>query len=58
MNEGSGGRTSPYFRVSIDGKGSLTLDGVLSTDRAFTHIDMSDDYLQQITNIIIKYKGK
>lgn len=58
MNEGSGGRTKPYFRVGIDGKGSLTLDGVLSNDRGLTHIDMTDDYLEQITNMINKYLGK
>ncbi|WP_315077928.1 hypothetical protein [uncultured Clostridium sp.] len=58
MNEGSGGRTKPYFRVGIDGKGSLTLDGVLSNDRGLTHIDMTDDYLEQIMNMINKYLGK
>jgi len=52
MNEGSGGRTQPYFRVSIDGKGSYTLDGLLSSDRALTHIDMTDSFLEQITKII------
>lgn len=52
MNEGSGGRSQPYFRVSIDGKGSYTLDGVISSDRALTHIDMSNFYLDQIKNII------
>jgi len=30
MNAGSGGSSLPFFRVSIDGKGSLTLDGVIS----------------------------
>ena len=52
MNEGSGGRTQPYFRVSIDGKGSYTLDGLLSSDRALIHIDMTDSFLEQITKII------
>jgi len=58
MNEGSGGRPNPYFRVSIDGKGSLTLDGTLSNDKALTHIDMTDDFLNQITDMIKKYQGK
>ncbi|MGO5136354.1 hypothetical protein ACTQ31_06395 [Clostridium butyricum] len=58
MNEGSGGRANPYYRVSIDGKGSLTLDGTLSSDRGLTHIDMTDDYLSQIENTINKYLGK
>lgn len=57
MDEGSGGRSAPYFRVSIDGKDSLTLDGVLSSDRALTHIDLTDNYLEQITNMVTKYKG-
>ena len=52
MNEGSGGRSQPYFRVSIDGKGSYTLDGLMSSDRALTHIDMTNSYLDQITNIL------
>ncbi len=52
MNEGSGGRSQPYFRVSIDGKGSYTLDGLMSSDRALTHIDMSNSYMDQITNIL------
>ena len=57
MDEGSGGRSAPYFRVSIDGKGSLTIDVVLSSDRALTHIDLTDNYLEQITNMVTKYKG-
>jgi len=52
INEGSGGRSQPYFRVSIDGKGSYTLDGLMSSDRALTHIDMTNSYLDQITNIL------
>ena len=56
MNEGSGGRGKSYFRVSIDGKGYVTLVGVISSDRALTHIDMTDDYLDEIISIINKYK--
>jgi hypothetical protein len=58
MNEGSGGRANPYYRVSIDGKGSLKLEGTLSSDRGLTHIDMTDDYLSQIETMINKYLGK
>ncbi len=58
MNEGSGGRSNPYFRVSVDGKGSLTMDGKLSNNRGLTHIDMTDDFLNQITDMIKKYQGK
>ena len=57
MEAGSGGRDSPYFRVSIDGKGSLTLHGVISSDGALTHINLTDDYLKQIMDMIAKYKG-
>lgn len=52
MNAGSGGRSQPYLRVSIDRKGSYTLDGLLSSDWALTHIDMTDSFLEQITKII------
>jgi RHS repeat-associated protein len=57
MNEGSGNRSNPYFRVSIDGKGSLTLEGAISNDRALTHIDLTNNYLKQIKTMIKKYKG-
>ncbi|MNK81799.1 tRNA(Glu)-specific nuclease WapA precursor [compost metagenome] len=58
MNEGSGGRSEPYFRVSIDGKGSFTLDGKLTNDKGLTHINMSDDFLKQITKIVNSAIGK
>lgn len=58
MEAGSGGRNKPYFRVSIDGKGSLTLDGKISNDRSLTHIDITDDALKQIDIMIKSYKGK
>ncbi len=58
MEAGSGGRNKPYFRVSIDGKGSLTLDGKISNDRSLTHIDITDDALEQIDKMIKSYKGK
>lgn len=49
MHEGSGGRDVPYFRISVDGKDSFTAVGILSSDKALTHIDMSDDYFNQFT---------
>lgn len=57
MNEGSGGRTSPYFRVSIPDKCPRTIDGTISSDRGLTHIDMSDDAINQITKMIENIKG-
>ncbi|MED0673662.1 hypothetical protein P4S95_26205 [Aneurinibacillus aneurinilyticus] len=58
MEAGSGGRSKPYFRVSIDGKGSLTLDGKLSNDPKLTHIDLTENSLKQIEQMIKNYKGK
>lgn len=58
MEAGSGGRNEPYFRVSIDGKGSLTLEGKVSNDRSLTYIDITDDALKQIDIMIKAYKGK
>jgi hypothetical protein len=58
MGEGSGGRGNPYYRVSIDGKGSLTSEGIISSDRGLTHIDLSENSLNEITNIINNYLGR
>lgn len=58
MNECSGGRTNPYFRVSINGKGLLTFDGKLPNDRGLTPIDLTDDYLNQINNMITIFLRK
>ncbi len=55
MNAGSGGRSSAYFRVSVGNKGTLTLDGKLSSDMALTHIDLTENYLEQIQNMINNY---
>ena len=52
MNSGSGGRVMHYFRVSIDGLGSLTLNGIISADRALTHIDLGPDFLNQIIQMV------
>ncbi|WP_155970701.1 hypothetical protein [Streptococcus ruminantium] len=58
MNSGSGGREKPYFRVSVDSKGSFDINGDLSSDRGLTHIDVSQDSLKQIQQIITKYRGE
>ncbi|MBI6871807.1 hypothetical protein [Clostridium aciditolerans] len=57
MEAGSGGRKNPYFRVSINGKGSLTPEGRLSNDKALIHIDFSDNYIEPIDNMIKIFKG-
>ncbi len=59
MDAGSGGRDKPYFRISIDGKGSLTAEGYFSNDPALTHIDIDNasDAVKQIENIINLYRG-
>ena len=58
MDEVSGGRGKPYYRVSIDGKGSLTPEGIISSDRGLTHIDLGENSMSEITNIIINYLGR
>lgn len=58
MDEGSGGRGKSYYRVSIDGKGSLTSEGIISSDRGLTHIDLSENSMSEITNIINNYLGR
>ncbi|MBL1229838.1 hypothetical protein IW492_11405 [Enterococcus sp. BWB1-3] len=58
MNEVSGGRGNPYYRVSIDGKGSLTSDGIISSDRGLTHIDLSENSMSEIIDIINNYSGR
>lgn len=58
MNTGSGGRAKPYFRVSIDGKGSYTIKGKLSWDKGQTHIDLGDNFLSQITKMVNAAKRK
>lgn|GEM_PF-3577254 len=55
MNAGSGGRSAPYFRVSIGNKGALTLDGKISNDHNLTHIDLTDNYMKQIQKMIDNY---
>ncbi|WP_339323098.1 hypothetical protein [Paenibacillus sp. FSL W8-0194] len=55
MNAGLGGRDKAYFRVSVGNKGALTLDGKLSNDMATTHIDLSDNYMDQILKMIDNY---
>nr|NNM90395.1 hypothetical protein [Bacilli bacterium] len=58
MEAGSGGRANPYFRVSVDGKPALTLEGKFSSDHGLTHFDLSNESVQQILNIIDKYRGR
>ena len=55
MSEG-GGRTN-YYRASIPGKDAFTVNGVGSTDRLLTHIDISRTSLQDILNIIRSVRG-
>jgi len=42
----------PYFRVIIDGIG----EGIISSNRDQIHINLTDDFLNQIKNIISNYK--
>ena len=54
MTEG-GGRVN-YFRLSMEGKGSMTVLGALSDDRALTHINITIQNIIQIVATIFKYK--
>jgi len=55
MDEG-GGRTN-YYRVSVPGKETYTIDGTASTDPALTHIDIRGSSLSDILSIINKIQG-
>jgi hypothetical protein len=55
MDEG-GGRTN-YYRVSVPGKETYTVDGVTSTDPALTHIDIRGSSLNDLLGIINKIQG-
>jgi hypothetical protein len=52
MEEGSGGRSGPYYQVSVPGKGVYAIDGDTSDDMAVTHIRIEEDLLRSILNII------
>jgi hypothetical protein len=58
MGEGSGGRSAPYYRIGVDGKGGLAPDGTFSSDRAITHTDLSPSSVNEIIGIINKYLGR
>ena len=54
--DSGGGRTN-YYRVSIPGKQAYTIDGLPSTDRALTHIDIKKTSCDDIVNLINKIIG-
>lgn len=62
MDKGSGGRSKPYFRISlVNKKGTakpLNRDGKFSSDRAETHIDYTTgkNEAEQIKEVIEKFK--
>jgi hypothetical protein len=51
MHKG-GGRTEPYYRISVTGKGTVSSTGGFSSDRALTHIDIHTDSLPDIYRLI------
>jgi hypothetical protein len=55
MKAGSGGRAADYYRISIDGKGPLTSEGIISSNRAETHMDLNQNSAEDIMNTISKY---
>jgi len=52
--EADGGRTN-YLRVSVEGKGSVDAAGVLSSDKAATHIPINSDSLKLIRDVVERY---
>ncbi len=55
MDAGSGQRTKPYFRVSVENIGTLDAFGKPSSLAKATHIDLASDYLKQFDTIIDSY---
>jgi len=45
-----------YFRLSMEGKGAMTVLGALSSDRALTHISITFDNIIKIIQTILKFK--
>jgi RHS repeat-associated protein len=52
MNAGSGGRETPYWRLSVEGKQAFTRAGTPSTDPALIHIDVDGNSFETIMGII------
>lgn len=44
-----------YYRISVDGKGSVDRFGNLTNDRGLTHIDIGSNSYQDIINVIDKF---
>jgi len=55
MNSG-GGRTN-YWRLSVEGKGTVDIFGNFSSNRALTHIDIVANSFDDICNVINKLLG-
>lgn len=51
----SGGGRSNYLRLSVEGKGSVDATGVLSSDKAATHIPINKDSLKLIKDVVKRY---
>ncbi len=54
----SGGGRTNYFRLSLAGKGTLTILGALSSDRALTHIAITFNNIIKIIDLILKLLKK
>ncbi len=53
----SGGERRDYYRISVPGKGTYGKDGVPSNDPAATHIDLSQNSIDEIRAIVRKIQG-
>lgn len=47
-----GQRENPYFRISMEGKGTIDATGKFSSDAATTHFEFTGDPTEQISKII------
>jgi hypothetical protein len=54
----SGGGRINYFRISVPGKETFTVEGDVSTDPALTHIPIGSTSLQDILNVITRIQGQ
>lgn len=52
-----GGARTNYYRVSVPGKETYTVTGEASKDAALTHIDITEDSLDDILSIVARIQG-
>jgi hypothetical protein len=53
----SGSQSTPYWRISLANKGSLTAEGQISSDQSLTHFDVDEHSLEQILYVLGKIES-